>query len=73
MYVFGSWMERIGFGLYQSCVNRGSVCHVIWLRWCGWCMLVGRGLGPGPGGVGWCYVCVSLDSLCSVLGRYLCI
>ena len=26
---------------------------------------VGKGLGPGSGGVGWCYVCVvSLDSLC---------
>ena len=23
-----------------------------------------RGLGPGSGAVGWCYVCVSLDSLC---------
>ena len=21
-------------------------------------------LGPGSGGVGWCYVCVSSDSLC---------
>ena len=25
---------------------------------------MGRGLGPGSGVVGWCYVCVSLDSLC---------
>ena len=25
---------------------------------------MGRGLGPGSGRVGWCYVCVSLDSLC---------
>ena len=25
---------------------------------------VGRGLGQGSGAVGWCYVCVSLDSLC---------
>ena len=25
---------------------------------------MGRGLGPGSGAVGWCYVCVSLDSLC---------
>ena len=24
---------------------------------------MGRGLGPGSGGVGWCYVCVSPDSL----------
>ena len=31
--------ERIGFGLYQSCGNRGSVGRgsVFWLRWCGWC------------------------------------
>ena len=25
---------------------------------------MGRGLGPGSGAVGWCYVCVRLDSLC---------
>ena len=25
---------------------------------------MGRGLGPGSGAVLWCYVCVSLDSLC---------
>ena len=37
---------------------------VFWLRWCGWCRWgVGRGLGQGSGAVGWCYVCVSLDSL----------
>ena len=35
---------------------------VFWLRWCRW--RVGRVLGPGSGAVGWCYVCVSLDSLC---------
>ena len=54
--------ERIGFGLYQSCGNRGSVGHVsaFWLWWCGWG--VGRGLG-GVGGV--MSVCVvSLDYLC---------
>ena len=29
--------EIIGFGLYQSCGDRGSVGHVsvFWLRWCG--------------------------------------
>ena len=56
--------EIIGFGLYQSSGVRGSVGHVsvFWLRWCGWG--VGRGLGQGLGAVGWCYVCVSLDSLC---------
>ena len=59
MYVFGSglreWrgVERIGFGLYQSCGNRESVGRVsmFGLRWCDrWGM--GRGLGPGSGGVG---------------------
>ena len=59
--------ERIGFGLYQSCGNRGSVgrVSVLWLCWCGWCRLgVGRGLGPGSGGVKCFYVCLSPDSLC---------
>ena len=49
--------------------NRGSIgrVSVFWLRWCGWCMWgVGRGLGPGSGGVGWCYVCVSCESGFSV-------
>ena len=26
--------EIIGFGLYQSCGDRGSVGRVFWLRWC---------------------------------------
>ena len=45
------WVER-GFGLYQSCGNRGSVgrVSVFWLRWWG----VVRGLGPAPGGVVLC-------------------
>ena len=34
---------------------------VFGLRWCG--RGAARGLGPGSGGVVWCYVCVSLDSL----------
>ena len=31
--------EKIGFGLYQSCGNSGSVgcASVFGLRWCGWC------------------------------------
>ena len=59
----GEWVrERIGFGLYQSCWSRGSVgcVSVFWLRCCGWG--VGRWFGPGSGGVGWCYVCVSWES-----------
>ena len=37
--------ERIGFWLYQSCENRGSVgcVSVYGLRWCRW------GVGKGPG------------------------
>ena len=61
--------QRIGFGLHQSCGDRGSVGHgsVFWLRWCGWCRRgVGRGLGPGSGAVGWCYVCVRCESGFSV-------
>ena len=29
-------------------------------------MAVGRGLGPGSGAVGWCYVCVRCESGFSV-------
>ena len=43
--------ERIMFGLYQSCGNRGSVGRVFWLQWCGWRMCVG-GLGQGLEGWG---------------------
>ena len=78
VYVFGSgrrgwrggWMdERIMFGLYQSCWNRGSVgrVSVFWLRWCGWCRWgVGRGLDQGlEGWGGVMYVWgASLDYLC---------
>ena len=56
--------ERIGFGLYQSCVNRGSVgrVSVFGLRLCACCWWgVGRGLGPECRGVGCCYVCVSCE------------
>ena len=61
-YVFGSGGEggeRIGFGLYQFCGDRGSVgrVSVFWLRLCVWA--VSRVLGPGSGGVVLC-----LDSLC---------
>ena len=60
--------ERIGFGLYQSCGNMGSVGRVCFgcsgvggVRWG-----VGRGLGPGSVGVGWCHVCVRCESGFSV-------
>ena len=56
--------EIIGVGLCQSCGDRGSVGQVFWLRWCRWG--VGRGLGPGSGAVGWCYVCVKCESGFSV-------
>ena len=61
--------EKIVVGLYQSCGDRVSVGHVsvFWLRWCGRCMwVVGRGLGPGSGVLGWCYVCVRCESGFSV-------
>ena len=37
--------ERIGFGLYQSCGDRGSVGHVsvFWLRWCRWVVGLDQG------------------------------
>ena len=55
--------ERIGFGLYQSCGNRGSVgrVSVFWLRWCR--LGVCRGLDQdleGWGGVMYVWA-VSLD------------
>ena len=68
--------EKIGFGLYESYGNRRSVgrVSVFGLLWCGWCMWgVGRGLGPGSGGV--CYVYVSCESGFSVWmsGQCICI
>ena len=65
----GEWMRGLGLGLYKSCGNSGSVgrVSVFRLRWCGWCRWgVGRVLGPGSGGVGWCYVCVRCESGLSV-------
>ena len=50
--------ERIGFGLYQSCRNRG-VWDVCVLRG------VGGWLGPGSGRVGWCYVLCLADNCAS--------
>ena len=76
MYVFGSgwcggeggeWMRELGLGFTNPVGTvGGSVGHVsvFWLWWCRWG--VGRGLGPGLGAVGWCYVCVRCESGFSV-------
>ena len=61
--------ERIGFGLYQYCVNMMSVgrVSVFGLRWCGCCRWgVGSGLAPRSGGAEWRYVCVRCESAFSV-------
>ena len=67
--------KRIGFRLYQSCGNSGSIGRVSMLRWCMW--EVGREMDQGL--EGWWYVCVSCESgfsvwmagLYIVLGGYL--
>ena len=56
----GEWMRGLVWAL-PILWEQGSV-SVFRLRWCRWG--VGRGLGSGSREVGWCYVCVSLDSLC---------
>ena len=44
--------ERIEFGLYESCRNRGSVGHVsVWVA----------GVFGGSGWLAWCYVCVCCE------------
>ena len=64
MYVFGSgrceWMRELGLG-FTNPLGTGGVLDMCLCFGCGG---VGRGLGQGLGVVGWCYVCVSLDSLC---------
>ena len=77
VYVFGSgrrewgggeWMRGLGLGVTNP-VGTGGVLDVcvFWLRWGGWCRWgVGRGSGPGSGKEGWCYVCVSCKSGCTV-------
>ena len=65
----GEWMRELGLGFTNPVGTGGVVEHVsvFWLRWCGWCRWgVGRGLGPGSGAVGWCYVCVRCESGFSV-------
>ena len=57
----GEWMRELGLGLTKTRGDRGSVGHAsaFRLRRCGCCRWgMGRGLGPGSGAVGWCYVCV---------------
>ena len=49
----GEWMRGLGLG-FTNPVGTGGMLDVFWLRWCRWG--VGRGLGPGCGGVGWCSV-----------------
>ena len=53
-------MRELGLG-FTNPVGTGGVLDVcvFWLRWCRWG--VGRGLGPGSGAVGWCYVCVRCE------------
>ena len=76
--------ERIGFGLYQSCGNRGLVerVSVFWFQWCVWCRgeWVGIWIRDWRGGVVLCLsevwvwiVCLDGRSryLCIVLGGYL--
>ena len=49
--------ERIGFGLYQSCENKGGgVGRVCLFLGCGG--VGGEVLGTRPGRVGWCYMSV---------------
>ena len=56
-----------GLGLdFTNSVGTGEVLDVsvFRLRWCRWG--VGKGLGPGSGGLGWCYVSVRCESGFSV-------
>ena len=69
----GKWMTGLGLGFTNPVGTGGSVRRVsmFWLRWCRWG--VGRGLGPGSGGVGWFYVCVRFEFELSVLMAGTCI
>ena len=71
MYVFasgwrrkrgGEWMRGLDLGFTNPVGTRGVlvVCLCLGCVWCRWG--VGRGLGPGSGGVVWCYACVSCES-----------
>ena len=58
--------ERIGFGLYQSSGGQGECWTCVCVFGCGGVGDVGgeRVGGLDKGRERWCYVCVSLDSLC---------
>ena len=65
----GEWMRELGLG-FTNPVGTGGVLDVCLCFGCGgvgacrWG--VGRGLGPGSGAVGWCYVCMRCESGFSV-------
>ena len=51
-------MKGLGLG-FTNPVGTWGVLDVYLCFGCGG---VGRGLGPGSGGMGWCYACVSCES-----------
>ena len=54
---------RVSCFVVRGCVGRVSV---FWLRWCGWFRWgVGRGLGPGSGGVVLCMCESGLSVYCA--------
>ena len=55
-------MRGLGLG-FTNHVGTGGVLDVCLCFGCGG---VGRGLGPGSGVMGWCYVCVRRESGFSV-------
>ena len=65
--------DRIGFGLYQPCGNRGIVGRVFWLRWCGWGVCRGLDQGIEEWGCVMSVCVVSLDYLCSWQVHVLCL
>ena len=65
-----AWVESVVSGLGLGFTNHVGTCGVFWVAvvWG-----VGRGIGPGSGGVGWCYVYVSCESGFSVWMAGICI
>ena len=62
----GEWMRELGLG-FTNPVGTGGVLDVCLCFGCGGVSGgVGRGLEPGSGAVGWCYVCVRFESGFSV-------